>query len=169
MRESISESWTIQIVAAFILLFVAFLSLMISYSKCFKTKNQVISIVEKYEGFEDSYKIINEYLNASNYKGSGKCDLDAYGIFTKAYGMPEESNPTDKLVRITAFNKNNKYRYCVYENNADDVRGDYIGTLINYEIVLFYSFNIPAFGDIASFEVSGKTIDLDHRINIPLQ
>ena len=71
MRESISESWTIQIVAAFILLFVAFLALMISYSKCFKTKNEVISIAEKYRGFLYN----TQKSNVNFYVCIGKYDL----------------------------------------------------------------------------------------------
>ena len=150
MRESISESWTIQLVAAFILLFVAFLALMISYSKCFKTKNEVLSIVEKYQGFtDDSIEIINDFLTATNYKGTGRCDTTGSAI----YGMPMGGT---ELVRIHPGN-NTSYRYCVRPHKVSD------DTLVNYEIIMFYSFNIPAFGNIATFEVKGTTIDLNKK------
>ena len=150
MRESISESWTIQIVAAFILLFVAFLALMISYSKCFKTKNEVLSIVEKYQGFTDtSIGIINDFITATNYRGTGSCDTSG----TTIYGMPIGGN---ELVRVSSGD-NTRYRYCVRPQLVSD------DTLVNYEIIMFYSFNIPAFGNIATFEVKGTTIDLNKK------
>lgn len=153
MRESISESWTIQIVAAFILLFVAFLALMISYSKCFKTKNEVLSIVEKYQGFTEgsggSITIINDFITATNYKGTGRCDTTGSMI----YGMPVGGT---KLVKVNSGD-NTRYRYCVRPQLVSD------DTLVNYEIIMFYSFNIPAFGNIATFEVKGTTIDLSTK------
>ncbi len=163
MRESIGESWTIQIVAAFILLFVAFFSLMISYSKCFKTKNEVISIVEKYEGItSSSLPIIINYLNNTNYNGTGTCENNAsiLSLDEANYGLTE-SQQANNSPRLEKVQKNKKYRMCVYRRYADDTE-----TLINYEIVLFYSFNIPAIGNIATFPVSGKTVDLDKNIKI---
>lgn len=154
MKESISETWTIQIVTAFVLLFVAFLSLIISYSKCFKTKNEVISIIERYEGFtQESLEIANNYLRNTSYNGSGKCD--GHGGLYGSYGM--RSLDDDALESIDA---SRNYRYCVYKN-----QNDYNAT-VYYEIVLFYSFNIPVFGNIGRFEVKGTTVDLDKNVNI---
>lgn len=161
MRESIGESWTLQIVAAFILLFVAFLALIISYSKCFKTKNEVISIIEKYEGITSkSAPIIEGFLNNTSYKGYGKCNNDYSGIGALIagegnYGLPVDSNKFEKA------QKNKNYRMCVYRRKADND-----ATLAEYEIVLFYSFNIPAFGNIATFPVSGKTVGLNDKYKV---
>lgn len=133
MRETFGESWTIQIVAAFILLFVSFFALIISYSKTFKTKNEVISIIEKYEGLTtESKQIIQEFLQATNYRGSGKCE-SGYKAFLEEGG---------------------KAKYCVKAEYVKDM------TLVKYEVVMFYNFYIPAFGNIASFKVTGTTVDL---------
>lgn len=162
MKESISESWIIQIVAAFILLFVAFLALMISYSKCFKTKNEVISIAEKYRGFTDvSVPIINGYLNSSNYKGAGRCENppDDQG----SYGMPVGGNTLEEI------QDDQQYRYCIYRRTSDNIKDwDGTGTLVTYEVVMFYSFNIPAFGNIFTFEVSGNTVELSKNVDVEL-
>ena len=162
MRESISESWTIQIVAAFILLFVAFLALMISYSKCFKTKNEVISIAEKYRGFTDtSVPIINGYLNSSNYKGSGKCKNGTLSDEEGSYGMPVDGDTLELI------EEGKKYKYCIYRRISDNTKDwDPTGTLVTYEVVMFYSFNIPAFGNIATFEVSGNTVELTKNVKV---
>ena len=50
MRESIGGTWLIGLVITFMLLFVAYLTVMINYSTAFKNKNEVVSIIEKYEG-----------------------------------------------------------------------------------------------------------------------
>lgn len=163
MRESIGESWTIQIVAAFILLFVAFFSLMISYSKCFKTKNEVISIVEKYEGITNtSLPIIINFLNNTNYRGTGKCETSGgiLALSEKNYGLTIDAKG-DGSAKLEPVQSGKKYRMCVYRRYADDSE-----TLVSYEIVLFYTFNIPVMGNIASFPVNGKTVDLDKNINV---
>lgn len=160
MKESISESWTIQIVAAFILLFVSFLALIISYSKCFKTKNEVISIAEKYRGFTDvSVPIINGYLNSSNYKGSGKCENKTLSYDQGSFGMPVGGNTLEEI------QDDQKYRYCIYRRISDNTKDwDGTGTLVTYEVVMFYSFNIPFLGNIFTFEVSGNTVELSKKV-----
>lgn len=139
MKESISESWTVQLVAAFILLFVAFLALIISYSKSFKTKNEVISIIEKYEGpTNDARDIIASYLISSHYNAEGRCPQDGLIPYV---GYEDEDG-------------DNEFKYCLRPNLVHD------GTLVSYDVVLFYTFNIPVFGEIITFEVKGTTIDL---------
>ncbi len=162
MRESISESWTLQIVAAFILLFVAFLALMISYSKCFKTKNEVITIAEKYRGFTDkSVPIINGYLNNSNYKGAGKCENKTLSVEEGSYGMPVNGTTLEEI------NEDTMYRYCIYRRISDNTKDwDKTGTLVTYEVVMFYSFYLPAFGNIATFQVTGNTVELSKKVAV---
>ena len=41
-----------QLVIIFTLIFVAFISLTINYTRAFKTKNELVSMIEKYEGIE---------------------------------------------------------------------------------------------------------------------
>ena len=63
MRESIGSTWILQLIIVFILLFVSFLTLSLSYSKSYKVKNETLSVIEKYEGLtQDSVSIINNYL-----------------------------------------------------------------------------------------------------------
>ena len=54
MRESVGSTWIFQLAIIFILIFSAYLAITINYSKTFKVKNEVISILEKYEGLTDS-------------------------------------------------------------------------------------------------------------------
>ena len=50
MRESVGSTWLFGIVLAFTLIFSGFLVLALSYSKAYKLKNEVTSMIEKYEG-----------------------------------------------------------------------------------------------------------------------
>ena len=79
MRESIGTTWVLQLVILFILLFVGFLTLSLNYSKSYKVKNELLSVIEKYEGLTtDSVKIINNYLSKNGYKTMGKCGDDGW-------------------------------------------------------------------------------------------
>lgn len=151
MKESIGESWTIQLIAAFVLLFVAFLSLMIAYSRCFKVKNEVVSIIEKYETLEKSKSIISDYMDAAGYTGTGTCKINKDGGIkaTKTYCL-QGSN-------LNAINDNTSgCRACIEQQNDNN------NHVTVYRVSLFYNFNIPAFGRLATFEVTGKTIDLKY-------
>ena len=72
MRQAIGSTWLMQLVIIFMLIFVAFLALSINYTKSFKTKNELVNMIEEREGIgsgEDkgALILINNYLNYNNY------------------------------------------------------------------------------------------------------
>ncbi len=54
MREAFGGSWLVGFVALFIVLFSAYLAVSINYTKAFKAKNKIISLIEENEGFSTS-------------------------------------------------------------------------------------------------------------------
>ena len=66
MKESMSATWEFQIIIIFVLIFVSYLTVSVSYYKVFKAKNDVISIIERKEGLTEgptgAIGIINNYL-----------------------------------------------------------------------------------------------------------
>lgn len=50
MKHSISNMWLLGLVALFIFVFAGFLAVTISYSVAFKTKNEMLNIIEKHNG-----------------------------------------------------------------------------------------------------------------------
>lgn len=54
MREAFGGSWLLGFVALFIVLFSAYLAVSINYTKAFKAKNKIISLIEENEGFTTS-------------------------------------------------------------------------------------------------------------------
>lgn len=73
MKQSISSTTMFQLILSFTLLFAAFLALTITYNRAFKMKNEVILILEKYEGKENSIELINNFLTSNGYNTLGNC------------------------------------------------------------------------------------------------
>lgn len=144
MRESVGGTWLFGLVITFMLLFVAYLTVMINYSTAFKNKNEVVSIIEKYEGLSsgdtNSISIINNYLKNSGYNATGKCDEEWYG----ATSLDSSANLIEKA--------DNAY-YCVKYNST----GKQIGY---FDVKLFLKFDLPVFGQIGRFKINGQTIKI---------
>lgn len=149
MRESVGGTWIVGLVITFMLLFVSYLTIMINYSSTFKTKNEVVQIIEKYEGLSTnvggSVDIINNYLRNSGYSATGKCDNNWYGI-------------TDLTRARFTKNANNAF-YCVKRSDLTrdkDIESGY------FDIQLFIQFDLPILGQIGQFRVKGQTIKINH-------
>ena len=81
MRQTIGQTWIIQLVIVFILLFVGYIVLTLNYSRTVKLKNEITFIIEKYEGLNDySIGLVNEYLSTNGYSASGYCGTSKTGM-----------------------------------------------------------------------------------------
>ena len=149
MRETIGSTWIMQLMFGFILLFVSFLAITISYSKSFRIKNELTSIIEKYGGYNStSSKIIGDYVRGLGYYNRGRCPERSLGVSDLSTGKPVEVSGSGL------------YYYCIKK----EVVGNKSISNIYYEVTTFYKFNLPIVGDITTFSVKGKTTDLtDYR------
>ncbi len=152
MRESIGGTWIVGIVIVFIVLFTSYLALSVNYSKAFKVKNGIISIIEENEGLTDAaQEKIRNYLNNTGYYVYGECskvDID-YGDYkdddTQSYGQLkgyEQQNSTS-----------GKYKYCVYTRKVDDK----VLSRKYYRVTVFFKFDIPILDNMFTFPVTGET------------
>lgn len=153
MRQAIGTTWILQLVIIFMLIFVAFLALSINYTKAFQMKNDLTTMIEKYEGVsegeEGSISIINNYLKHFNYQVMGRCDEGDYG-----------SNNLNNL-SLKEVVEGEKYYYCVRKID------DSTATLTNrakYRIRIFFHFSLPVLGDLFTFSVEGTTISITNSI-----
>lgn len=160
MRESVGSTWLFMIVTCFTLIFAGFLVMALNYSKTYKLKNELSSIIEKYEGLTTTDKsgreitgsinIMNTYLRNSNYEGSGNCyqDPTVYNMSntkTVSYGLYVDSE------KIEVAQEGVKYDYCVLQiTNQSNCT-----TL--FRVTVFYEFNLPVFGRLTNFRISGQT------------
>lgn len=151
MRETVGATWIYQLVIVFILIFVAFLALTMNYTKAFKVKNDVLSIVEKYEGFsKKSISIINNYLLSNGYKTTNDCYSNEMG---------SQDLTSDVLKKATS---GQKYYYCVSKiPTATETRAN----RAKYKIRIFFRFDLPVIGHLYTFEVDGTTIDITNSID----
>ena len=138
MRQTIGSTWLFILIISFTLIFAGFLVLVLSYSKTYKMKNEITSIIEKYEGLTtDSAKVINDYLKNSNYRTMGKCKSGTYA-----------SDNLSSTKKVTDIKK--KYYYCI------DKRVNKQGKTV-FAITLFYDFNLPIFGSLTKYKITGET------------
>ena len=141
MRESIGSTWLFMLIITFTLIFSGFLVLTLSYSKVYKMKNEITTMIEKYEGLSaDSVQIINDYLSNSNYRTKGRCNVGAYA-----------SNDLTSIEIVD--NEKTDYYYCI------ESRVNRQGKTI-FTVTLFYDFNLPIFGQLTKYQIKGETYSI---------
>lgn len=150
MREAIGGTWLTQLVILFMLIFVAFLALSLNYTKAFKIKNELLTIIEKREGLTQgdngSIAIINNYLKANNYGVTKACEVGSYGV-------ADLNNNVAELVA----NRSKKYHYCVTKIKSPSSNNE---GKVYYNVNIFFYFNLPVLGDVFKFDVNGSTGDI---------
>lgn len=157
MRTAIGSTWIYQLVIIFILLFVSFLILSLTYSKNYKTKNEIINIIEKYEGVNSkSIQIINNYLIYNNYGTKGSCPTTGNWM-----------GVTDlKSTKLEKTRSGVKYYYCLNKkwhkssSKTDSTSSLHVKSKMYYQTKTFFKFNLPVLGDLYTFTVDGTTNDI---------
>lgn len=145
MRQTIGGTWLLQLMIVFILLFVGFIVLTLNYSRTVRIKNEMIDMIEKYEGLnEQSIELVNNYLIYTNYNVEGVCVSnggDTKGIYG-AYDLTSNE--------LEPAREGQKYYYCIKKYKGAN-------TSNYYQITIFYKFNLPVIGDTSSFTIKGST------------
>lgn len=132
MKESISTSYLVMMVAILITVISVLIITFFSYSRAYKTKNKIVDIIEKYEGYDSrTKKEIDQYL-----KDVG------YNVLRKSKSCPSFNGQS-------AMEHNSTYAYCVYE--FDTNRGKY------YSVYIFVNINLPIFNDFVELKVKGQS------------
>lgn len=161
MRESIGSTFVFGLVICFTLIFSGFLVLALNYSRAYKIKNEITSIIERYEGItsksiigkeqnhdkEDtggSISIINNYLKNNNYKATGLCQPNGH-----TYGVKDLEVPSFEEAQ-----KGQKYYYCL------EYKPDYSHCSGMFKVTVFFDFNLPIIGHLQQFKVSGQTNEM---------
>ena len=166
MRESVGSTWTIQAVIFFILIFSAFLSLVIQYSRAYIVKNEVLSIIEKYEGARSSREIMINYVKNQGYKTKAVCP-EADEAESKWYGLENYESNFEEAV------KGKKYLFCIQQHEVVvDKTNALVGNnetvrKVYYNVIFFYRFNLPILGELHTYRVTGETksfIGADKRL-----
>ncbi len=149
MRHTIGGTWLLQLVIIFILLFAAFIILTLNYSRTVKVKNELIDMVEKYEGLNTgSITLVNNYLIYNGYTTQGVCVEDGENT-AGTYGAYSLNSSTLEEARA-----GERYYYCVKKYNGAN-NTNY------YQLTVFYKFNLPIIGETGSFSIKGSTSNFE--------
>ena len=134
MREAIGGTWIFGIVITFIVLFSGYLAVSVNYSKAFRVKNELVSLIEKYEGHgPEAQKQIETYLDGVGYWVYGSCTTEGRG---------------SGFVATT----NSEYKYCVDKvETSDSLNRAY------FKVTVFFKLDLPVVGGIFTFPITGET------------
>lgn len=141
MRESIANSYIFMLVMVFVGIIIALFTGSLAYSKAFKVKTRIISIIEKHKGYTDAAKLeIDDVLADIGYK------------------IVERDCPNKTGGDLLEVNSIRGYNYCVYEfDSTSSLPESYQGKGPYYGVSTFMHFDIPFIGDFLQFEVYGET------------
>lgn len=152
MRNALAGTWLYAIMIIFMVILIAYVAITINYSRAFEMSENVIKILEQYEGFNSkSRDLINGALNTTNSTAKHSCgEFNYHGDKQLYYGVTGTS--VDKNPR----GKN--YDYCISRINTD-VNGvkKYF-----YLTKVYFPFKLPVLGEIYSFEIPGETSALHY-------
>ncbi|MDD4706044.1 MAG: hypothetical protein PHS24_02365 [Bacilli bacterium] len=140
MREAIGGTWIFGIVIVFIVLFSSYLAISVNYSKAFKVKNAIVSMIEKYEGHGAEVQgLIIKYNKEVGYGVSSNC-----GTRGKGY---------DNVTTNTGI----RSRYCVKCTQANTSSESNRMHKSYYNVTVFFKLDLPIVGNIFVFPVTGET------------
>ena len=141
MRDAIGQVFTLQIILALVLLINGYMAYSVNYTRAFRVKNQIINIIEQYEGVEneEGKQKINDYVARMNYEVSNALVNDA------------RSNGYECF----------KEGWCYKAHKVSTADGDGERTGTYYTVLTFVNIDIPVINKIiglGSFlSVTGET------------
>lgn len=165
MRNAIGSSLLLNIVLVFVGIISAFLVGTIAFSKAYKVKNRIVSIIEKYDGdcFGSNTACYNEIeaelVNIGYSSNFSKSDCPDITL--------DSRNSTGIKSIDTIYNGtlSGGHQYCVYKYTVCDTKKSGRRFICDtnsteqyyYKVVTFMHFDIPIIGSFLEFEVSGET------------
>lgn len=151
MKESISAFTLFNIVIVFVLLFAAYISLSINYSKAYNVKNEIVNIIRNQGGVctsstknsnNNCYNFaeqITDYFQEANYRSTGVCDEGWIGYTREG--------------QVDINNKNSAF--CVKAIKAKT--NSELPNALYYQIKVFYQLDLPIINSIFEFALVGET------------
>lgn len=156
MKESINNALILNLVIIFLFLFVILFAGSTAYTKAFKVKNRIISIIEKREstiltkGFKaGSYSVVDEIENTL--RDTGYRIENNIGTKCKT-AMQNRFKNTNYNYNVVDTGSST-YNYCItefYDANSA-MKGRY------YAVITYMYFEIPLIGQTLEFPVYGET------------
>ncbi|MDD6224534.1 MAG: hypothetical protein PUB18_06020 [bacterium] len=147
MREAVGGSMSLMVIALFLLIVNCYLAFSVNYTKAFRVKNEILSIIEKYEGLTvDARSRIQTYMNQTNYRVNEGflqwCTANGYQVERNDFGS--FCYKCEKVDQTGNAHPNSKYKGTYYS----------VATFVNIDIPMINNL-LPVTGNI--FRVEGET------------
>ena len=110
MKAGISNIWLLGMIATFIFLFSCYVIISVNYTKSFKMKNEILSIIERSKG-----------MTIGKGTGSGVSVFSAGKSCTSAFGLGEVTCDVPAYQTINLYLLGNSYTATGYCNHEDGV------------------------------------------------
>ena len=155
MKEAIGGTWIFGIVITLVAFFTAFISFSLNYSRCYKVKNEMLSVIERNNGVnKDSITEINKYINSIGYSGVGKCEPQGNAACLAGF---KKSDNAQSFTSISS----QQYNYCIEKMvmNRDGKNSQITGmpTSAYYHVRVFFTLDMPIVGQFFNLKVEGET------------
>lgn len=138
MKSAIGNTFVMNFVIIFTIIFIGLFVTSTSYTKALKIKNKIIDIIEENEGYNSNAESeINAYLADAGYRISKGSSNTCKYKDGKGYTLSYPSQLT------------NGYDYCIF--SFSDGNGTYYG------VKTYMYLDIPLIGDTAKIGVYGET------------
>ena len=140
MKESIGNTMVFTWVIIFLFLIMLLIMGSLMYSRSFKNRNEIITIIEKYRGpTRQALDDIDAFLRTVGYR------QHTGGVVDRSFERHCRSASLDGWSRVNT--DNSPFLYCIYRNDRIDL----------YRVVIFLHLDVPIIGDYVSFPVRGET------------
>lgn len=156
MKEAIGGTWIFIIVITLIMFFTAFVSLSTNYTRTYKIKDKIVSIIASKKGVSKStIQAINKELREIGYSSKGSCPEDG-GTW---YGFSR----TNGDAYVSRSNAN----YCIKRNVVvSECSGRTDGAIGHpstnyYSVAVFFKIDFPVLGNIFKIIVRGETASIN--------
>ena len=145
MREAFGGTWILGFVVLFIVLFSGYLAVSVNYTKAFKVKNRIISIIEENEGYTSSNYSNMDTESISTLQNSNSTEDKIYA-FLRDIGYA-----TTEVSSSRCTNNDSEYKtggYCLA--TIETSQGTYyrVTSFIKLEIpIVWFNITIPITGE----------------------
>lgn len=170
MRESIGGTWLFGIVITFIALFAGFLSYAISYTKAFSAKNEILSMIERNEGWTASGEadLINQNNSALATLAKVSVEAEAFQLIKGLgynYSILEDLDcknveghnyvGSDKSSEVGGYCVTMYCPEATLAEGEDTVQGN--DSKVYYKVTTFIALKLPVINVLVTIPVTGET------------
>ena len=149
MKDALGGALTIQMIVIFMIIVNMFLAFSVNYTKAFRAKNEIRSIIEKNEGLTcNALQHIDDFVLKNNYRIADGfatwCDRNGYEIARDGNQTPLFCYKIQKVDATGSSDSNETYKGAYYT----------VATFVNIDIPIFNRI----FSNVGSvFRVQGET------------